>query len=97
MRGLGYIVLLLGKGLRIFRDVSASKCALILQRLILLSAHVLFFWQRNVTYAVQLKRNVGAVQSKATVQVPNPFTDRTRLGSGHTPRPKLFPSNSLIK
>ena len=37
------------------------------------------------------KRNVGAVQSKATVRAAR--ADLTRLGPGHTPRSKLFPSN----
>jgi hypothetical protein len=43
-----------------------------------------------------VKRNVGAVQSKATVRAAG-GGNRTRLGSEHTPRSKLFPSNSIIK
>jgi hypothetical protein len=37
---------------------------------------------------------VGAVQSKATVRAAR--ADRTRLGYGHTPRSKLFPSNQIV-
>ena len=58
----------------------------ILQRLILLSAPPLLASECNVTYAVQLKRNVGAVQSKATKLVVLRF----RLDPGHAPRPKGF-------
>jgi hypothetical protein len=42
------------------RTFPLRKCALnFFQRLILLSAHADWFWQRNVTYAVQLEAERG--------------------------------------
>ena len=59
------------------------------QRLILLSAHALVLGQRNVTYAVQLKRNLARSNLKRRYEPAQ--ADRTRLDPGHTPRSKTVP------
>lgn len=85
----GYIVGLVERLDFFFKNVSASRCSLrVFQRPILLSAHVVIFQAAQSDLCRQLKRNVGAVQSKATVRAAR-GGNRTRLGCGHTPRSKV--------
>ena len=53
----------------------------------------MFFLTAQCDLCSRLKRSGGAVQSKATKLV---VWHGFRLGYGHTPRSKLFPSNQIV-